>query len=148
MVEDPGVCQEDVQQPGTLAQLERVAALVGEKGAHVDGEVLLVWERREEGETQSVIVRLLVEVGGESVVGPLVVCNQMDEALRDNSRHSTLTRYPVLGLVITSRYVLNYPPLSLPTSPTVLLVKVGVGLVLLLLPEKVIFLVGVEIPDK
>ena len=47
MVEDPGVGQEDVQQPGTLAQLESVPALVREEGTHVDGKVLLVGERRQ-----------------------------------------------------------------------------------------------------
>ena len=47
MVEDPGVSQEDVQEAGTLAEFESVAALVGEESAHVDCEVLLVWERRQ-----------------------------------------------------------------------------------------------------
>ena len=75
MVEDPGVSEENVQQSGTLAQLESVPTLVGEEGADVDGKVLLVGERRQEGESQTVVVRLLVEVGGESVVGPQVVCN-------------------------------------------------------------------------
>ena len=47
MVEDPGVSQEDVQETGTLAEFESVAALIGEESAHVDGKVLLVGERRQ-----------------------------------------------------------------------------------------------------
>ena len=47
MVEDPGVRQEDVQQAGTLAELQSVPALIGEESAHVDGKVLLVRERRQ-----------------------------------------------------------------------------------------------------
>ena len=47
MIEDPGVCQEDVQEAGTLAELQSVPALIGEQGAHVDGKVLLVGERRQ-----------------------------------------------------------------------------------------------------
>ena len=73
VVEDPGMGQEDVQQPGTLAQLESVPALVREEGTHVDGKVLLVGQRRQQGESQAIIVSFLVEVGGQSVVGPEVV---------------------------------------------------------------------------
>ena len=47
MVEHPGVGQENVQQAGTLAELQSVSALVGEESAHVDGKVLLVGERRQ-----------------------------------------------------------------------------------------------------
>ena len=47
MVEDPGVGQENVQQAGTLAELQSVPALIGEERAHVDGKVLLVGERRQ-----------------------------------------------------------------------------------------------------
>ena len=75
VVEDPGVSQEDVQQAGTLAELQSVPALVGEERAHIDGKVLLVGERRQQGEAQPVVISFLIEVGGEAVVGAEVFCN-------------------------------------------------------------------------
>ena len=47
MIEDPGMGEQEVEKARTLAQLEGVPALVGEQGAHVDGKVLLVRERRQ-----------------------------------------------------------------------------------------------------
>ena len=50
VIEDPGMGEQEVKKAWTLSQLEGVPALVGEQGAHVDGKVLLVRERREKGE--------------------------------------------------------------------------------------------------
>ena len=74
MVEHSGVRQQDVQQPGALAELECVAALVAQQCAHVYGEVLLVGERGEEGEAEPIVVGLLIQVSGEPVVRPEIVC--------------------------------------------------------------------------
>ena len=57
-----------------------------------------------------------------------------------------LTSDAVLGLVVTCRNIRHYPSLSLSPGPTVLLVKIRIGFILLLLPEEVIFLVCVQIP--
>ena len=62
MIEDPGVGEKEVKKARALAQLEGVPALVGEQGAHVDGEVLLVGQRGEEREAEPVVVRLVVDV--------------------------------------------------------------------------------------
>ena len=62
MIEDPGVGEKEVKKAWALAQLEGVPALVGEQGAHVDGEVLLVGQRGEEREAEPVVVRLVVDV--------------------------------------------------------------------------------------
>ena len=45
MLVDPSVGQQEIKQPGTLGELESVLALVGEEGANVHGEVLLVGQR-------------------------------------------------------------------------------------------------------
>ena len=54
----------------------------------------------------------------------------------------------MLSFVITRRHVLNNLPLSLSPGSAVLLVKVGIGFILLLFSKEVIFLVRVKIPDK
>ena len=62
VIEDPGMGEQEVKKARTLAQLEGVPALVGEQGAHIDGKVLLVGQRGEEGEAEPVVVRLVVDV--------------------------------------------------------------------------------------
>ncbi len=42
MLVNSGVTEKEIKESWTFCQLERVFALVGEQGAHVDGEVLLV----------------------------------------------------------------------------------------------------------
>ena len=103
-------------------------ALIGEQGAHIDGKVLLIGQRRQKRQSQPVIVCLLIEVCGQSVVRPQVVC------------------YPVLGLVVGGGNILNNLPLSFSPSPTVLFIKVWVGIFLLLLTKEVIFFISIEIP--
>ena len=58
------------------------------------------------------------------------------------------TSDPVLSLVVARRHVLNNLPLSLTSGPPILLVKVGIGFILLLFSKEVIFLVRVKIPGK
>ena len=77
MVKHPGVGQEDVQQPGALAELQGVPSLVAQERAHVDGEVLLVGEGGEKGETEPVVVCLLIQIRGEAVVRPEVVTDSV-----------------------------------------------------------------------
>ena len=77
MVEHPGVGQEDVQQPGALAELQGVSALVAQERAHVDGEVLFVGERGEEGKAEPVVVCLLIQIRGEAVVRPEVMADSV-----------------------------------------------------------------------
>ena len=103
-------------------------ALVAEEGAHVDGEVLLVGQRGEQGEAQPVVVRLLVELRGQAVVRAQVV------------------RHAVLRLVVGGRHVLHDLPLPLLARPAVLLVKVRVVIVLLLFPEEVKLFIRIQIP--
>ena len=105
-------------------------ALVAEEGAHVDGEVLLVGQRGEEGEPQPVVVRLLVELRGQAVVCAQVV------------------RHAVLRLVVRCRHVLHDLPLPLLARPAVLLVKVRVGFILLLFPEEVKLFIRIQIPAE
>ena len=77
MIEHPGVGEEDVQQPGALAELQGMPALVAQECAHVNGEVLLVGERGEEGETEPVVVCLLIQIRGEAVVRPEVIADSV-----------------------------------------------------------------------
>ena len=51
-----------------------MAALVAQQCAHVYSEVLLVGERGEEGEAEPIVVGLLIQVSGEPVVRPEIVC--------------------------------------------------------------------------
>ena len=74
MVENSSVGKKEVEKPWTLAQLERVPALVGEQGAHVDCEVLLVGKRGEQGEGEAVVVRLVVDVRRQAIVGSQIFC--------------------------------------------------------------------------
>ena len=69
VVEDPSMGEQEVEEAGALAKLEGVPALVGEQGAHIDGEVLLVGQRREKREAESVVVRLVVDVRRQAIVG-------------------------------------------------------------------------------
>ena len=130
MIEHPSVGEEGVQQPGALAELQGVPTLVTQKRAHIDGKVLLVGERGEEGEAESVIVCLLIQVRGETVVRP--------EAVADS----------VLGLVVGGGHILDNPPLSLTPRPPVLLVKVWVRFILLLLAKKVELFIRIKIPEN
>ena len=66
--------KKEVEKPWALAQLEGVPALVGEQGAHVDREVLLVGQRREQGEGEAVVVRLVVDVRRQAIVGSQIFC--------------------------------------------------------------------------
>ena len=130
MVEHPGVGQEDVEQPGTLAELQGVPALVAQERAHVDREVLLVGEGGEEGKAEPVVICLLIQIRGEAVVGPEVVADS------------------VLGLVVCCGHILYNPPLSLTPRSPVLLVKVWVGFILLLLAKKVELFICIKIPES
>ena len=130
MVEHPGVGQEDVQQPGTLAELQSVSALVAQERAHVDGEVLLVGEGREEGKAEPVVVCLLIQIRGEAIVRAEVVADS------------------VLGLVVRGGNILYNPPLSLAPRSPVLLIKVWVGLILLLLAKEVELFICIKIPES
>ena len=62
VVEDASVGQEQRHQLGVLLQLHGVLALVGEQGAHVDGEVHLVGQAREQRQHQFVVVARRREV--------------------------------------------------------------------------------------
>ena len=72
MVENTCMSQQQVQQSGTLAQLECVPALIGQQGAHIDSKVLLIRQGGQKREAQAVVVRLAVDVSGETIVGPQV----------------------------------------------------------------------------
>ena len=76
MVENSSMGKKEVEKPWTLAQLESVPALVGEQGAHVDREVLLVGKRREQGEGEAVVVRLVVDVRRQAIVGSQIFCEK------------------------------------------------------------------------
>ena len=76
VIEDPGMGEQEVKKARTLAQLEGVPALVGEQGAHVDGKVLLVGQRGEEGEAEPVVVRLVVDVRRQAIVGSQILCTR------------------------------------------------------------------------
>ena len=76
VIEDPGMGEQEVEKAGTLAQLEGVPALVGEQGAHVDGKVLLVGQRGEEREAEPVVVRLVVDVRRQAIVGSQILCTR------------------------------------------------------------------------
>lgn len=67
-IEDTGVRQEDVHQTGILVEPQGVLALVRQEGADIDGEVLLVRQRRQERQRELVIIRGLVKIRRESVV--------------------------------------------------------------------------------
>lgn len=67
-VEHAGVGQEYVHQPRVLVQAQYVLALVRQQRANVDGEVLLVWKRREERQCELIVIGWLVEVRREAVV--------------------------------------------------------------------------------
>ena len=72
MVEDSSMGQQQVQQPGALAQLECVPPLIGEERAHIDSKVLLIRQGGQQREAQPVIVCLSVDVCRETIVGPQV----------------------------------------------------------------------------
>ena len=76
VIEDPGMGEQEVKKAGALAQLEGVPALVGEQGAHVDGKVLLVGQRGEEREAEPVVVRLVVDVRRQAIVGSQILCTR------------------------------------------------------------------------
>ncbi len=73
MIENACVTEKQIQQSRTLGQLERVPALVREEGADVDGEVLLVGKRGGQGQREPVVVRPLVGVHTEAVLGAVVL---------------------------------------------------------------------------
>ena len=77
MIEDPGMGEQEVKKAWTLSQLEGVPALVGEQGAHIDGKVLLVGQRGEEREAEPVIVRLVVDVRRQTIVGSQILCTRL-----------------------------------------------------------------------
>ena len=76
VIEDPGMGEQEVKKARTLAQLEGVPALVGEQGAHVDGKVLLVGQRGEKREAEPVVVRLVVDVRRQAIVGSQILCTR------------------------------------------------------------------------
>ena len=130
MIEHPSVGQEGVQQSGTLSQLQGVPTLVTQECAHINGKVLLVGERGEEGEAEPVIICLLIQIRGEAVVRPEVVADS------------------VLRLVVGGWHILDNPPLSLSSRSPVLLVKVWVRFILFLLVKKVELFIRIKIPEN
>ena len=76
VVEDPSMGEQEVEEAGALAKLEGVPALVGEQGAHVDGKVLLVGQRGKEREAEPVVVRLVVDVRRQAIVGSQILCTR------------------------------------------------------------------------
>ena len=68
VIEDPSMGEQEVKKARTLAQLEGVPAFVGEQGAHVDGKVLLVGQRGEEGQAEPVVVCR------QAIVGSQILC--------------------------------------------------------------------------
>ena len=86
MIVDPGVREQEVEEPGALGELDGVLALVGEERADADAEVLLVGQGRREREREAVVVRLAVDVRREVVLAAVLV------------------RYRVLVVVVLERH--------------------------------------------
>ncbi len=126
MIENTGVTKEQVQEPRTFGQLERVAALVRQERAHVNGKVLLIRQWRGQRQREAVVIRPLVSVDAEAVGRPVDL------------------GHLVLPVVVGGRDgALNFGR-ALPTHPRVLLVHIVV-IVVLLLTEKMHFFVGIEV---
>ena len=65
-----------------------------------------------------------------------------------NPPNTLLTADSVLGLVVGGGHVLDDPSLPLPPCSPVLLIKVGVGFILLLLAKKIELFIRIKIPKN